>query len=114
MGGQGRRAGCAKASTGPESRARRPLYRIFFGWSVLKDYRSPLWPKALVDDPTPLSNKFGWSVLYGAFSGTERRREGVAAPEKAIPVAVVPASVAAGVPEAESVEVSSAVAAVDG
>lgn len=38
----------------------------FFGWSVLNDYRSPLWPKALVDDPTPLSNKFNWSVLYGA------------------------------------------------
>ncbi len=38
----------------------------FFGWSVLNDYKSPLWPKALVDDPTPLSNKFNWSVLYGA------------------------------------------------
>jgi hypothetical protein len=60
----------------------------FFGWSVLKDYRSPFWPKALVDDPTPLSNKFGWSVLYGAFSGAERRREGVAAPLKATPVPV--------------------------
>ncbi len=38
----------------------------FFGWSVLNEYRSPLWPKALVDDPTPLSKKFNWSVLYGA------------------------------------------------
>lgn len=55
----------------------------FFGWSVLKDYRSPLWPKALVADPTPLSNKFGWSVLYGASSQAERRRGAVAAPEKA-------------------------------
>ncbi len=48
----------------------------FFGWSVLKDYRSPVWPKALVDDPTPLSNKFGWSVLYGASGGTDPRRAG--------------------------------------
>ncbi len=38
----------------------------FFGWTVLNDYRSPLWPAALIDDPTPLSNKFNWSVLYGA------------------------------------------------
>jgi hypothetical protein len=38
----------------------------FFGWSVLNDYRSPLWPETLMDDPTPLSNKFKWSVLYGA------------------------------------------------
>ena len=74
----------------------------FFGWSVLKDYRSPFWPKALVDDPTPLSNRFGWSVLYGAFSGgAARPPEGVAAAEKAFP-----APGRADISNAEAVELS--------
>ena len=36
-----------------------------FGWTVLNAYRSPFWPKALVDDPAPLSSWLDWPVLLG-------------------------------------------------
>ena len=59
-----------------------PLSSIF-GWKVLSDYRSPLWPEALVADPAPLSTWLGWPVLCGASRRTAPRREAVAAPDKA-------------------------------
>ena len=54
----------------------------FFGWRVLIDGLSWFAPKALIDDPAPLSSWLGWSTLFGSLNSPLR---GPAAPVRPRP-----------------------------
>jgi len=63
-----------RAVVGLRSRGRSsatPLSDLF-GWTVLSHGLSPLAPKALIDEASPLSRWLGWSTLYGSLGSPSR------------------------------------------
>ena len=67
------------------------------GLSVLTkdDYKSPFWPAGLIEDPTPLSSKFGWSLLSKASDGPAPEAPAALSGQPPAPPAVDPAPQAA-------------------
>lgn len=63
-----------RAVYGIRSTSRDPATPLsnLFGWPVLSYGLSMFAPKALINDPAPLSRWLGWSTLYGSLGSPSR------------------------------------------